>query len=99
MQSVWLHFDFLRKQKSGSELRINGKEIGSSYHSIKAVDVEITCCFCGTEFDDIETLQNHTLQNHQVCIFSNGVKNTKVSELNTSFLIYQINNCLRSLVS
>uniref|UniRef100_A0A183EMW2 C2H2-type domain-containing protein n=1 Tax=Gongylonema pulchrum TaxID=637853 RepID=A0A183EMW2_9BILA len=28
--------------------------------------VKIVCCFCSAAFSDVTSLQNHTLQNHQV---------------------------------
>lgn len=79
-------FNFLRKQKSDSESGIDGKVMNSpeSYFSIKAIDMGIICCFCGIKFDDIKTLQNHTLQNHQVCTLSNGIRMLQLIHPNLS---------------
>ncbi|CAG9540339.1 unnamed protein product [Cercopithifilaria johnstoni] len=57
-----------RKQKSGSESGIDDKEVDSypeSDFSTKDINMGIICCFCETKFNDIKTLQNHTLQTHQ----------------------------------
>uniref|UniRef100_A0A8R1TXM8 C2H2-type domain-containing protein n=1 Tax=Onchocerca volvulus TaxID=6282 RepID=A0A8R1TXM8_ONCVO len=57
-----------RKQENDGESRINGKEDNfcpKSCLSPKTMNMEIICSFCTNRFDDINTLQNHTLQNHQ----------------------------------
>ncbi|VDO35503.1 unnamed protein product [Onchocerca flexuosa] len=57
-----------RKQENDGESRIDGKEDNfcpESCLSSKTMNMEIICSFCKSRFDDINTLQNHTLQNHQ----------------------------------
>ncbi|VBB25254.1 unnamed protein product [Acanthocheilonema viteae] len=54
-----------RKRINDNESGIDVDSCRESYLSTKTIDMKIICCFCETKFDDIKTLQNHTLQNHQ----------------------------------